>query len=487
MLALQHRIPTRHAPHHVHRATRPRQRFGRHLVGRVRQQHGVRPRIQREPHRRALLALLTQVLDEPQRARVHVAERRIRRERRGVHAPSVALTQRPQPLQILALDELHGPGNLGLRVLRPRGVVRARLHRELHPIPRLHRFLLAVEDGHHHAQLRPVPLGEALHREAVRAIVALAAPPLAEAALDAAARRATAQPGQEARRLGIRGQSRRGPGRHRQRREARRAARQPRRRREVPARHHPRGPQRAACLRLHRLQHPENPVPLAALGRVAVDLHLIRAGAKLHRRGDGHGGERQGQARLMGKNERVVPLPPILHQGDVGMRQGSRFHGSPHNARGPASWLVKHRTPSSSSFATAGSGSKKRPMTAPPSPPAPVSFAPRAPRPRSRYTISSSGGEDNPSAASSPWLTFIASPSASRSPCSTAFAPSDARVPICLNSRVYRSGQRAWRARKAATVCLVGLRSPTRATSILSGRGLLRIRTLPVDWPAVRL
>src|SRR5262249_656009 len=89
----------------------------------------------------------------------------------------------------------------------------------------------------------------------------------------------------------------------------------------------------------------------------------------------------------------------------------------------------RSRIPERSRALRSRGGAPKRATTAPPSPPAPVSFAPRAPARRSASTAPSSGGELTPIAASRPWFTFIASPSASSSPPSPPARPRPQRPP----------------------------------------------------------
>src|SRR5262249_40370846 len=152
----------------------------------------------------------------------------------------------------------------------------------------------------------------------------------------------------------------------------------------------------------------QDAVALAARRRRPVDRHLVLAHAQLHGCHHRERRQRERQAGLVREHERLVPLPPVLHQRQVGVR--ARGGLARHSARGPAIWLPKHTTPFRESAATVGSGSRNRPITAPPSPPAPVSLAPSAPAPRSRCTIWSIDADDSPSAESTPCEAFIASP-----------------------------------------------------------------------------
>src|SRR5690606_855809 len=74
----------------------PGERFDRLFVGGVGEQHRVRPRVEGEPHRQPLLPRPLGREDHRQGFGQQVAERRIRGEAGGVHAPGVALGECPQ-------------------------------------------------------------------------------------------------------------------------------------------------------------------------------------------------------------------------------------------------------------------------------------------------------------------------------------------------------------------------------------------------------
>src|SRR5262249_508701 len=160
-------------------------------------------------------------------------------------------------------------------------------------------------------------------------------------------------------------------------------------------------------------------------GLASVEDDRIRRRTELHGRHHLQRSEGDREARLVREDPHRVSLSPVLHQGDVGMGTRRRSRGA-------------HRVGSSSEVSTASparprppaaGASRKRAPPAPPSPPAPVSFAPSAPAWRSVSPAVSSAGELTPAAARRPWLTFIASPSDSRSPPSSAVVPSTARRP----------------------------------------------------------
>src|SRR5262249_56726263 len=133
---------------------------------------------------------------------------------------------------------------------------------------------------------------------------------------------------------------------------------------------------------------------------------------RVRRRAELHGGHhlQRGQgdreARLVREDAHRVPLSPVLHQRDVGVGARSRSRGA---HRVGSSSEVSTARPACSSAAPGGRF-RKRATTAPPSPPAPVSFAPSAPARRRASTAVSRAGELTPAAASRPWLPFLPSP-----------------------------------------------------------------------------
>src|SRR5262249_30375286 len=170
---------------------------------------------------------------------------------------------------------------------------------------------------------------------------------------------------------------------------------------------------------------------LVAPGLAPVEDDRGRRRAELHGGAHLQRGQGNREARLVREDAHRVSLPPVLHQGDVGMGARRRSRGA---HRVGSSSEVSTARPARSSVPAAGAF-RNRATTAPPSPPAPVSFAPSAPARRSVPPAEAGAGELTPAAARSPWLTFIASPSDSRSPSSRAAVPSTARRPISLNSR----------------------------------------------------
>ena len=64
----------------------------------------------------------------------------------------------------------------------------------------------------------------------------------------------------------------------------------------------------------------------ASAMRQVGDLDVIRAGAPLDRGRHRQWPQRHRQARLVRQNELLVALSPVLHQGDIRVRDGGGFH-----------------------------------------------------------------------------------------------------------------------------------------------------------------
>ena len=280
-------------------------RASRSTVGLVRgvgEEHRVGPGVQREPHRDALRRARPAALDERQRGRLQVAERRIGGERGGVHPPGVALGERSQRLQVPARRWRRWPGEPPPRRPSPRPGSTARSPPSGRiPSRDFTSFSSRLSDRHQQAQLRPVALGEAcsakLSAPSARSPrCQMQTPPCTlrhAEPLPCRARRETAA-------WASRGQPRRRPRRDRQRREAGRAAGQPRRRREVPARDHPHRPERPRRLAPHRAR------AAAAPGRARcprprspLSSTSSAARAELDRGGHRQRRERDREARLV--------------------------------------------------------------------------------------------------------------------------------------------------------------------------------------------